>query len=434
MRLRGIGSVLLLAGCVRAPAQPAPTAAVTPEPPVATETKTPSTPAVEAPAKTAKPVAAAPEQSATVVASRLPPGAVIEWPDDGGVVSSHASVLFDDEMSALRDTIGKTLVKRGIAVVPMVELEAVESAAASGVLLLEDNRRCAVGLTREDVRARYLADRPRVYVDATCFEECRLTVRIETPGAEDAYFASKAIAKPELPAQWIAAAARLSDDVYGYGGLGLSGASHNPDVFFETPAWIGPWSRVVPTSDRFDALEPSVQGCGSADALLDLRYIVRVAVAPSGAVERCAAEEASDTPATRERQCLCDAVSTMRFGRGKAHRRLRIDAVDTGFGGSGVPETTALQPGTDPWVNRLLASTMFERCSSTDPLPKNLDAVLSMRVDPAGVVDDVRIDGGVNTAAAMRWAQCVVGEAATVSLPCAPPGIDRLRIRLRSGP
>lgn len=369
-----------------------------------------------------------PLQSIVPVHTGFAPDPVITWPksDDGS--GTPVVVLFPDELTAVRRAVAAALTKRGIATVPIAELELVEDAAAAGTLVLEGDQRCASPPSRDEVLARYFGVYPRVKIDAACWGECRLTVAVERSETDIQSFTSKIVRHPEDPKAWIAAGSQLGEELMGIGGIGLSGTSHNPPIRFGEPSWVGHWPK-PPTDAQFSALETRAAACAHPDPMVGLSHLVRARVDRHGRVDRCVAEGPHAIARAADEACLCEVFGELRFGAGSGKRRFRIEAIDDGFA-TPIGTLTPLQPGTEVWITRVRESLAFEHCHATHPLAVDLDATVSLQLRPDGSVEQARLDGKIVDRGAMQWARCVIGELEALGLPCRPPGIDTVRARL----
>jgi hypothetical protein len=106
-----------------------------------------------------------------------------------------------------------------------------------------------------------------------------------------------------------------------------------------------------------------------------------------------------------------------------------VTAVDEGGFRGSQAAFELLQPGTEPWLRRLDEAPALSRCLAADT-PPELTATVTLALAPDGGVQDVRIDGGVTTAPTIRFARCMVQELRLVPLPCRPPGVEALQLRL----
>ncbi|MFO0636588.1 MAG: hypothetical protein U0168_27470 [Nannocystaceae bacterium] len=402
--------------------------------PAASATAAAATPPVDAePLRTRTPTDG--ERGVASVPTTVPTGAaLLQWPRDMHLSGGTSVVLFDDEKRALRRAVAKRLAKHGVAVVPLDLLERVEAAAARGQLALEDDTQCVTPPTRDEIHNRDFPTNPRVSIEASCLDACRLTVVVDPSGENPQYFESRTVSHPEDPAAWVAAAATLGDNLTGVGGLGIGGTSHAPPIRFDTPGWVGPWpakTNAETLHAMFQALEPEATPCASVDPFVSLTWELRLRVDAHGRTARCSATSSDPAASSPAAQCLCDVMARASFGKGSSKRRLRLDAIDEGgFASPGV-EFSQRQPGTEPWVERVRRSGATVTCAQTAAPPAGLDATLAMTLAPSGRIDDVRIDGDIREIAAMQWAQCMVDQLRTLQLPCAPPGIEILRMRLR---
>lgn len=370
----------------------------------------------------------APELSVVPIDAGLGSDPIVGWPIDTAISGQASPVLFLDERAALRRAVATELARRKLATIPIAELERIEDAAAKGTLVLENDQRCASPLSRAEVRARYFAANREVRIEAACFDECRITVTV--PGSpDDVYLTSRPVKHPEDPRRWTAAARTLSDELYGIGGLGLSGMSHAPPVRFGAPSWVGPW-RTPPTDVQLSALDQKATACAHPDPTIGLTYALRATVDARGHIDRCEAESAAPFARDADAACLCGVLHELRFPAGSNKRRMWVEAIDDGGTPFLADSLQLLQPGTEPWLDRLKASLALERCTASHPTPARLDAIVSVQLATSGAIEDVRIDGELQDAVAMQWAQCVVAELHRVPLPCRPPGIDVLRARL----
>jgi hypothetical protein len=342
-------------------------------------------------------------------------------------------VLFPDEAAAVRRRTAEVLVKSGVELVPLAELERIEAAAAEGRLVLEGDRRCRAPLSHTELMARYFPGRPRLVASTDCFDDCRLRVHVDDPPAyaDDRTWESPPVSRPHDPKAWLSAAGRVRSVSTGMvaGGLGLIGMSHSPPVRFDSVIGIGPWARSQPELAPFNALEGSVAGCAHPDPLVGFGWELRVSVAKSGTVTRCVAKSDHSLAQPAAGACICAAVQTLRFPAGKAGRRMRVDAKDDGGFGRSI-RLELVQPGTETWVTRLSEASAPSRCFDAHPLPGMLTARVILALAPDGGVDDVRIEGDITTAATMGFASCLVKELRTVPLPCRPPGVDALQLSL----
>ncbi len=341
--------------------------------------------------------------------------------------------LFRDEGDAVRRRVAKALVARGYEVVPVAELERIEHAAAEGRLVLEGDVVCRAPLLPEEVVARYFADRPFATVEAGCFDACQLKVDVQDPARPEAYegYASARVAKPHDPAAWLAVAGRLhASGVWGMVGLGMIGMSHPPPVRFEFPSGVGPWGSSSIQEVSFEAAEQQAAGCAHPDPAVGFRTTVRASVDAKGRVARCEATREHAMARPGDGACLCGALERLALPAGRAGRRFRVTAVDEG--GSSISDLVleAVQPGTETWRRRLADSTALARCPAVE-VPSGFTALATLALAPDGTVDDVRIDGDITTPPTIALARCLVQALRLVPLPCRPPGLEALQVRLR---
>lgn len=373
----------------------------------------------------------APLQSVVPIATSFSPSALVMKP----VHDASPVVLFADERAAMRRRAGDVLVAQGVELVPVRELERIESAAAEGRLVLEGDQRCRAALTPAEVATRYFPGRPRLTPSAECFDDCRLRVTVDDPPKyEDMRtWESPKVARVQSPKAWLDAAGRLrATDAIGIGGLGLFGTGHAPPVQFFAPIGVGPWAEGQPEEAPFLALEGTVASCAHPDPLVGFMWQVRASVDRRGAVTRCSAEADHSLAHIAGPGCLCAAVETIQFPAGAAGRRLRVEALDDGGSGRNA-RLELVQPGTETWVTRLQEAPALSRCIDANPLPGMLAARVILSLAPDGAIEAVRIDGDITTPASMGLASCLVQELRTVPLPCRPPGIDALHLSLVVG-
>lgn len=338
-------------------------------------------------------------------------------------------VLFSNEREAIRDRVAQFLSERGYDVVPLSELRRIETAAAERRLVLEGDQTCRASLNPEDVRMRYFRSMRQASVEVLCADECVLQVQVTDPDDSDSYGLYHATVRRGWdPRAWARAADRLLDvetDVFGSIG-GTVGASHPPPIMFAMPEHIGPWDA-PPDPEKFFALESKANGCGHPNPSISLTWTVALSVSASGRIRRCEATTEHLFARTSEAECLCSAAETLRFDPGKSGRRVRVDAVDTG----GVPNRLrALQQGTEPWVQRLEQAPATAKCRSEQPLPEPLEATAVLRLTPDGGITKIGLFGEFDNPRTMQWARCIVNEWSTVELPCAPPGIEQLQVKV----
>lgn len=370
-----------------------------------------------------------PLQVVAPIVTPFPAGAVVTRP----AFDRMPVVLFADERAALRRRVSEALAADGVELVPVVELERIEVAAAEGRLVLEGDQQCRAPLTPWEVEQRYFPGRRYATVTADCLEDCRLRATVEDPPDFEGYrvWESPVVSRPHDPRAWQKAASRLRlTSVLGVGGLGLSGTGGSvPPVRFNPPVGVGPWIPGQPEEAPFLALEGTVAGCAHPDPHVGFTWELRVSIDRRGRVERCTAEVDHSQAHASGAGCLCAAVETLAFTAGAAGRRLGVEAVDDGgFGGNARFEL--VQPGTETWVTRLQESPALARCLVAHPQSGSFGARAVLSLAPDGGVDDVRIEGNLVTSESMRFASCLVQELRSVPLPCRPPGVEVLQASL----
>lgn len=350
---------------------------------------------------------------------------VLEPPDDWSPV-----VLFADETVAVRRRVAEQLERRGRRLVPFEELERIEAAAAEGRLVLEDDRRCRVPLTHRDLRARYFPTNPRVLPSIFCLEDCRMYVsasRGEGEQWEHLYeYSSGVVRDPHEPSSWSKVRLRKTGGVVGGVVGGMMGGAL-PVMRFDVPESIGPW-RDPP--GPLHGEQTRAARCVHPDPRLEIVWQLRLAVEADGSIGRCEATSGHPEALSASAGCLCDVLEEVRYPKGKPGRRLRLVATDDGHQGFSGYVLDEIQAGTDAWIERVRQAAVLERCIEMAPPPRDFEATLVLGVRPDGEVHDVRVFGEIDTPLEIDFARCMVGELPTVSLPCAPPGIDELQIRL----
>lgn len=374
------------------------------------------------------PPAPPPPQALVPIELPFPPQAFVIRP----LHEQPPVVLFPDEADAVRRRVAKALVARGHEVVPVTELERIEAAAAAGRLVLEGDQQCRAPLLPDELVARYFASRPYVELDAACFDSCQLKVDLRDPAREDfaVGYVSRTVAKPHDPKAWLAVAGRLHESgAWGMVGLGMTGMSHPPPVRFEFPQGIGPWGKSPIEEASLQAAERRAAGCAHPAPELGFRYTLRASVSAAGDVSRCVATSDHTMARPLDAACLCDALGALALPPGHAGRRFRVTAVDEGGFRGPQAAFERLQPGTEPWLRRLDEAPALARCLAADT-PPALTATVTLALAPDGGVQDVRIDGDITTPPTIRFARCMVQELRLVPLPCRPPGVDALQLRL----
>jgi hypothetical protein len=280
--------------------------------------------------------------------------------------------------------------------------------------------------------ARYFADWPFAEVDAGCFDECRLQVSISDPRQPEYFagYASGKVARPHDPRAWVSAAARLRvEDQFGGAAFGSSGSSHPPPVQFGLAQGIGPW--VSPVEDvSFMAAEGLAAACAHPDPLAGFTYHVRASEDARGRVSRCLATSDHSLVRPDDAACVCGSLEALEIPSGRPGRRFHVEATDHGGFGAVGASLELVQPGTEPWRRRVEESLALARCMAAGVPPGGFEGVITLSLAPDGGVHDVRIDGDITTPPAMEMASCLVQELRLVPLPCRPPGIDALQLRL----
>ncbi len=361
---------------------------------------------------------------------------------DAVVIESPADVspvtLFADERARLRQAIAAALRKRGHVIASVEEVERIEAAAARGELVLEGGQRCRAPLSHAEVEHRYFRKHTIARATAECGPDCRLRVTLEAPqGSEvdDKYWRSALVRRAENPRAWMAAPAALGEVDETFGGMrgfGTGGA----DVTFLAPETIGRWKGQVDTR-QFDAREPELATCSDPNPFAFALHFVRAAVRADGSIARCEAQldrlPSSDGPDIA--RCICDVVDKINLGRGDAQRRLRVLVADneTPRAASMRAKLSTLQAGTEDWTRRLTDSPALDRCLANAPPSAAFSATVGLPVAADGSIEDIVVLGEIHGVDTMRFVDCLVKELALVPLPCRPPGITELRLRLDVG-
>lgn len=359
------------------------------------------------------------------------------WPSDAIAVAMPTDVapvaLFADERERIRERIARSLFARGHRVVPVVELVALEEAARTGTLTPEGVT-CRAPLRPVEIEHRYLREQTIARVDANCSDtDCHLQVtfdRADDQPAPTVVYRSSRVHTPERANAWIAAAADLRESETSHAwGSSIGWSHHSSALRFDSPSGIGPWSAEVPSAP-FDTAEDKSSACASADPFLRVDHEVRAAIDPSGRVRRCEASSASIGARSGDASCVCGLVEGLRFERGRAGRRLRVDVEDA----ADVPgrphpafdaRWTATQPDTDDWIDRLRASAVLERCRQV-AMPRHTTATVTLALRDDGTIDDVTIAGAGRAPQTIDYLACVADGLKTIALPCRPPGVREL--------
>ena len=342
-------------------------------------------------------------------------------------------VLFPDELAELRRRVGESVAARGWSVVPVAELERIEAAAAQGRLVLEGDLACRAPLTHDELMARYFGRNASALVEVACFATCWLQVSIDDgpEGDLDVTFVGPRVTKPHDPAAWIRSARSLEEGLAGIAGVGVPGStSPAPPVTFERVVGIGPW-RTPPSGARLEALAPQVARCGHPDPHVGLTWIVKAELGPDGRIDRCSARSEHPSARVVDGECLCQSIETLRHPAGPAGRRLWAEARDEQEAFADDQAFELLQPGTEGWVRRLDESRAVAACLQQQPLDAAIDVTVVLDLAPDGEIDRAQVFGELSSLPRMRFAGCLVRELAPVALPCRPPGIEQLQVRLR---
>lgn len=342
-------------------------------------------------------------------------------------------VLFAEEVAPIRRRVGEFLAGQGHRLVPLEQLALIEADAVAGRLRLEGGQVCRAGLSRAEVWARYFAAWPRATITAQCIDDCMLHVDVNDPADEGGSwsYASRPVRRPHDPRAWAKASLREVDGGMGFI-VGGFGSSHPPPIMFGQIMSIGPWTA-KPGGDRLTALEPAVARCAHPDPHVGLSYDVRAAVGADGTITRCSARSEHASMRPRDAACLCEGIETLRYPRGRAGRRFRVVAQDTGGRLSTHVALEPRQPGTEVWIERLQGSPALASCVAQSRPTDGFVATAVLRLATDGMVEGVELLGDITTMPSMRFAQCLVGELKSVPLPCRPPGIDTLQVEVSVG-
>ncbi|MGH1346435.1 MAG: hypothetical protein ACRBN8_33020 [Nannocystales bacterium] len=294
------------------------------------------------------------------------PDAVVVRP----VVDRYQVVFFPDEAAAVRRSVAKELQRLGYEVVPIPELERIESAAARGRLTLEDERECQVPLTPSEVRARYFDSFPQAHVYAECTvmpdsqptdaPECRLSVLVGRDGVFP-QFVSAPIRDVHDPEAWTRAPlSREGESVPGGVPWGVEGTPAVGLIVSRVIA-VGPWKR-SPGGRTADALGEGGSRCLHPDPRMSLHWQVSAAIDKRGAVERCTARSSGLGARAEDGDCLCQQLEAVNLGRGRPGRRLRASAWDPGLTSIRWRRLEPIQPGTRAWIRRISESPEVLAC------------------------------------------------------------------------
>lgn len=414
---------LLLVGC-----QPPPTHAAVPDAiaapsPVAA---TPASPMV-APLPTALPPSAL---AVTPVPTSWPDAALVLAPiDDDG-----AAVLFADEREALRAEIAARLTRLGVALVPIAELQSAERAAAAGTLALESDRHCKVPVAPHVLAARHAATSAPAEIELECAERCWVGVRSDAPEAHPLAgrsWRARGGTRVEGRAGWTKLARGLRAGEVPSASSARGGGSR-PGFALVPLETTGPWTR-TPEDAVFTALDGDLAACGDVGPRVSLRHTLRFEVAPGGEVARCELQLDRLAFGTRPEleRCACGVVQRLTFAVGGAGRRLRADLLEQGRGErpAAIGWFRALQTGTQAWVDPLSRGPILGDCvDAAAPRELPIAATFGLVLEADGTVGDVHVASDSRNAE--DFLRCVAARLAEVELPCAPPGIDELRLGL----
>ncbi len=244
---------------------------------------------------------------------------------------------------------------------------------------------------------------------------------------------SARVRRPEDPKAWLAAVRSLHEtELEGYL-LGLSGrGGPTPPITLDAPEGVGRWAKPV-DHDLYTAKETEAAACAHPDPNVGLMWQLRLAVDRRGRVQRCHAESDATFAREADAKCLCNVVGSIAFPPGASGRRIRSTATDDGETHSSDARFVLVQPGTEPWIERLDESPILSRCLAIAALrmPVTFPAEIMLAED--GAITDVMIRGDVNNTGRMRFAACVVDELKSTALPCAPPGISTLHAQIVLG-
>lgn len=418
--------VLLLLGC-RVAAQPE----VAP-PEVAPPEVEPPRPAPSEPHREPAPV-----MSAAPVPQPMPVAAVALPFSDKAVyvaplVDETPVVMFRDETEAIRRRAFARLAALGREVIPYEEITRIETAAASGRLVLEDDRRCRAALSLEEVRQRYFATAWTAYPAAHCYEHaCQLQVIVEDPKAPDAdlHLTSAKISRPFEPRAWVKAVDSIEDRGVGIGGMYGSGfgASHPPPIMFGTPEPFGPWAK-PPDGKELDTIGGEVNTCAHPDPLVGFTWRMRVSLAKNGRVTRCDASAEHTQARARDAECLCGFVEKLRYPAGPSGRRYRVHAMDDGGFRPEERSFRVVQEGTDAWAKRMNEAPALDVCETKGIPPAAKGTTVVLDLQPDGTITGTQVHGDITTPEAITWANCLVAELPKIPLPCSPPGVEQLHL------
>jgi hypothetical protein len=348
------------------------------------------------------------------------------------LVDEHPVVMFPDETEAIRRRVAARLATLGRDVIPHDEIRRIETAALSGRLVLEDDRRCRAPLSLEELRQRYFAARVTASAAAHCYDdECLLQAVVEDPNVadDDLHLTSAKISRPFEPRAWVKAADSIDDRGYGVGGLYGTGfgASHPPPIMFGTPEPFGPWGK-PPDGKELDTIGGDVNTCAHPDPRVGFTWVIRVALAKDGRVTRCDASAEHTQARTRDGACLCRFVETLRYPAGRSGRRYRVDALDDGGFRPEERSFRIVQAGTEAWAKRINEAPALDVCESRGIPPTAKGTTVVLDLQPDGTITGTQVHGDITAPEAIAWANCLVAELPRIPLPCSPPGVEQLHL------
>jgi len=378
------------------------------------------------------PVVDPPRVDATSPAAPVATGdpIAVAMPDDEVEVT-----LFLDERRELRAAIAAALAREGHSVVPVADLERVESAAAKGVLEPEGGRKCRAALTRAEVQHRYFSDERIAETSATCKDGCRLNVSLEAAEGmpdPDTVWETSDVPRPEDPRSWIAAAEKLRTTDRRGTVLGGLRVDSGPDMEFLLPRKVGPWTEAL-DQRLFSDVEPALERCEVPGLGEMVVHDVRAAVGPDGAITRCEAELGATAPLAGPDlgECICDVVRQVKLAPGAAGRRFHIPVIQRTnlFRPPVHVQMTSEQAGTEDWIERLSRSEALDRCLA-DARPDTTGAfTIELPLAEDGSIGTVKIDGDVGGGRIVGFAKCLIRDLPKVELPCRPRGLTELRVK-----
>jgi hypothetical protein len=383
---------------------------------------------VAAPAQAVDP----PRVDETAPAAPVATGEVIAvaMPDDEAEIT-----LFLEERLELRAAIAASLAREGHSIVPVADLERIESAAEKGVLELEGGQQCRAALTRAEVQRRYYRDKRIARTSATCDDGCRLSVTLEAAEGmadPDIVWEATDVHPPEDPRSWISAAQKLRTTDRRGTKLGGLRADSGPDMMFLSPRKVGPWAE-APDQRVFSDLEPALESCEVPGLGELVVHDLRAAVGPSGAITRCEADLGATAPLAGPDlgECMCNVVRQVKLAPGPAGRRFHIPVVQrtNRFRPPVSVKMTSEQPGAEDWIERVSRSEVLERCLADARPDTTATFTIELPLAEDGSVGKVRIDGEIGTDKNAGFAECLTRDLPKVELPCRPRGITELRLK-----